>query len=117
MNNNCPKGNFLNGFLWGLIIGGGAVFLLKSKKGKKLVKTIIEEGLELSEFIEEEVEDFNSNQMMDQKTEKKENKDSNKENLTDSIKKNVVEKFTNGEALTKITNSGRRFFKGIHRRS
>ena len=51
MNNNPNR--FLDGFLWGAIIGGGLVFLLATKKGKKILKMISEEGLELSEFLEE----------------------------------------------------------------
>lgn len=50
MNNN---GHFSNGFLLGLIIGGGAVFLLGTKTGKKLLKQFSEQGMEeLSEVLE-----------------------------------------------------------------
>lgn len=62
MNNN--HGNkFFDGFLWGAIIGGGLVFLLGTKKGKKILKMITEEGVEgLSEILEaqmaEEEEDL-----------------------------------------------------------
>ncbi len=41
------------GFLLGLIIGGGAVFLLGTDKGRKILKSLTEEGFgELSEIIE-----------------------------------------------------------------
>ena len=36
---------FVNGFLLGALIGAGVVFLLGTKKGKRLLKTISEEGL------------------------------------------------------------------------
>ncbi len=48
------NGRFSNGFILGLIIGGGAVFLFGTKTGKKLLKKISEEGLEgLTEILEE----------------------------------------------------------------
>jgi gas vesicle protein len=43
-----------NGFILGLIIGGGAVFLFGTKTGKKLLKKLSEEGWEgLTELLEE----------------------------------------------------------------
>lgn len=55
MENN--NGKFSNGFLLGLIIGAALVFFLGTEKGKKLLKTISEDGLEsLSEFFEEEAD-------------------------------------------------------------
>ncbi len=39
-------GRFSDGFLLGVIFGGFAVFLLGTKKGKKILKTITEEGFE-----------------------------------------------------------------------
>ena len=57
MNNNSGGNRFFDGFLWGAIIGGGIVFLLGTKKGKKLLKTISEEGVEgLSNLLEEKIE-------------------------------------------------------------
>lgn len=45
---------FFNGFIVGLIIGAAAVFLFGTEKGKKILKTISDEGLEkLSDLIEE----------------------------------------------------------------
>lgn len=43
MNND---NRFSHGFLLGLIIGGGAVFLLGTKTGKNLLKIASEQGLE-----------------------------------------------------------------------
>ena len=57
MNNNSGGSKFFDGFLWGAIIGGGIVFLLGTKKGKKLLKTISEEGVEgLSSLLEEQAD-------------------------------------------------------------
>ena len=53
-NNNMSESRFSNGFFLGLIIGGGLVFLLGTKTGKKILKTMSEEGLEgVTNFIEE----------------------------------------------------------------
>ena len=54
-NNGNHHGNkFLEGFVWGLIIGGAVVFVMGTKKGKKLLKTITEEGVgNLADIIDE----------------------------------------------------------------
>lgn len=55
MNNN--NNRFFDGFLWGAVIGGGLVFLLGTKKGKKILKMITEEGVEgLSEILEAQMD-------------------------------------------------------------
>ena len=47
------NGRFSDGFLLGALIGGAAVFLLGTKKGNKILKSITEEGLDgLTEIIE-----------------------------------------------------------------
>lgn len=54
--------SFLPGFIFGALIGGGIVFLLGTKKGKQLLKTITEEGLEgisgVEDLVEEVVEEY-----------------------------------------------------------
>jgi hypothetical protein len=48
------NGRLSNGFILGLIIGGGAVFLFGTKTGKKLLKKFSEEGWEgLTQILEE----------------------------------------------------------------
>ena len=48
------ESRFSNGFFLGLIIGGGLVFLLGTKTGKKILKTMSEEGLEgLTSYLDE----------------------------------------------------------------
>ena len=56
------NGRFSNGFILGLIIGGGAVFLLGTKTGKNILKIISEEGFDgllglLEEYELADVED------------------------------------------------------------
>ena len=46
-------GKFFNGFLLGLLVGAALVFLFGTKKGKKLLKAISEEGAEnISNILE-----------------------------------------------------------------
>jgi len=56
MGNN-GDGKFLTGFILGIIIGGGIIFLFGTKKGKKLLKTITEEGVESFSDLIERVEE------------------------------------------------------------
>ncbi|MCL4418888.1 hypothetical protein M1146_02165 [Patescibacteria group bacterium] len=103
MNNN--SGNrFFDGFLWGAIIGGGLVFLLGTKKGKKLLKTVTEEGVEgLSEILEAQMNDGLSDE---------EEEDSEDEEM----ETNSAEESTNGAVKdnsekTMRKSIPRRFFK------
>ncbi|MEK7534261.1 MAG: YtxH domain-containing protein [Patescibacteria group bacterium] len=53
--NNNGGNKFLNGFLLGALIGGGAIFLLSSEKGKKILKILSEEGLDkISDLLQEQ---------------------------------------------------------------
>lgn len=46
--------NFFSGFLLGVVVGAAVVFLLGTKKGKRLLKAISEEGLgNISNILEE----------------------------------------------------------------
>ncbi len=48
------ENRFFNGFIVGLVVGAVIVFLFGTEKGKKVLKTISDEGLEkLSDLIEE----------------------------------------------------------------
>lgn len=101
MNN---KGGFLNGFLLGAIVGGIAVFLLTSKKGRKILKLLTEEGLEgvseLEELFGEKIaDDF-------------------KEEPVPS-KRIYADKPAPEESSTlhKVKSAGRRFFKGVPRKN
>ena len=56
MNNNGSK--FSDGLLLGIVIGGAAIFLLGTEKGKKLLKVITQEGESaLSSLLEETEEE------------------------------------------------------------
>lgn len=45
-NSNHTEGGGMNGFFLGLLMGAGLTLLLTTEKGKKIVKTLTEEGLE-----------------------------------------------------------------------
>lgn len=66
MNNNTKGSGFLNGILIGILIGGGAALLFSTKRGRKLLKVITEEGWEgisgLEEIFEEVEDEYESNQ-------------------------------------------------------
>lgn len=53
-NNNNSGSNFFSGFILGALVGAAVVFLLGTKKGKKLLKVISEEKLDkISNLLEE----------------------------------------------------------------
>ena len=52
--NNNSNNNFFSGFLLGLLVGAAVVFLLGTKKGKRIWKAISEEGVDnISNILEE----------------------------------------------------------------
>lgn len=55
-NQQNSSGGFGNGFLLGVLLGGGVVFLLGTKKGKQLLKVITEEGWERAAELKDEFE-------------------------------------------------------------
>lgn len=100
MDNNSNKSgnNFLSGFLLGALIGGAIVFLLGTKKGKRILKTISEEGAENISSILDKMD------KADLQDELSEDDSISDENL--SSKETVVE----DKPKTK------RFFRGISKR-
>lgn len=49
---------FFNGFIIGLIVGVGIVLLLTTKKGKRILKSLSEEGLESVSGLDELLQKF-----------------------------------------------------------
>ena len=57
-NNNNSGNNFFSGFLLGALVGAAIVFLFGTKKGKRLLKVISEEGLDnISNILDEVAEE------------------------------------------------------------
>jgi len=103
MDNNNPStnsghgGNFFSGFLLGFLIGGFVVFLLATKKGKKLLKTISEEGMDnLSNILEKTGEAENLDEVYEEEEEA-------------APKRQVIPREDVGE-------KPKRFFKGVSSR-
>jgi len=69
MNNdtNRSSGNFFSGFMIGALIGATVVFLLGTKKGKKILKAISEEGLDnISNIIEKVDKEINLDEVYEE---------------------------------------------------
>lgn len=101
MDNNSNKSgnNFFSGFLLGALIGAAVVFLLATKKGKKILKAISEEGEgKISNILGKVGEAANLDEVYEEEEEIAPKKQA-------AVKKEIKEK-------PKI----RRFFKGISRR-
>ena len=95
--NNQNNGKFFNGFLLGLIIGGVLVFLLGTKKGKRLLKAISEEGIEnISNILDsaDKLEDITDDEEVEKTMPQK--------NLSNE-----------DEASEGVKPKARRFFRGI----
>ncbi len=114
MNNNNSGGGFAHGVLLGFILGGGLVFLLGTSKGKKLLKTITEEGLEGIADLEDLVED---------ETETAEYKKPIRSAKRVEVPLDIEEKEGGEESavahapIEKVISTTRRLFKGIPRRN
>lgn len=103
-NNSNSGGKFVNGFLLGALIGVGVVFLLGTKKGKKVLKTISEEGLSSIPNILEKVEKFED---IDE--------DQEVERVTPQKKATPAEDEL-GDESEDVRPKVKRFFKGISKR-
>lgn len=106
--NQGHSGGFFSGFLWGALLGAGAVLLLNTKKGKKLLKTLTEEGADgianLEEFIEEAI------------GEKEEAVTVPKTSPTNGQARRTT-KPADPPIVQKVLTSPRRFFKGIKKKA
>src|SRR5882762_8460619 len=93
-------GGFSNGFLLGSLIGGGLVFLLGTKKGKEVLKTLTENGFEgvseLKDLLNEEEDSIANEFMQDGEVVPQDTK-------TDTI----------NQEIPKAARSIKRFFRGI----
>lgn len=76
-NNHQGKG-FASGFFWGLIIGGGIVALLITKRGREVLRELLdhilsslEEMVEPKDISEKQEEDFVSEELPMSETEEK----------------------------------------------
>ena len=97
-NNSQNEGKFFNGFLLGLLVGAAVVFLLGTKKGKRIWKAISEDGIDnISNLLDEADKTTGLDEVYE-----KEQKAASKRKVI--VKETVEEK-------PKV----RRFFRGISR--
>jgi len=109
MDNNNPTdrsgqaGKFFSGFLLGFLVGAAVVFLLGTKKGKRLLKMISEEGIDnISDLLEE----ADKTKDLDEVVEKPPNARASE----------GQGEFATKETVTEEKPKARRFFRGISRR-
>lgn len=102
--NNDSK--FSTGFLLGLIIGGGAVFLLGTRTGKNLLKIVSEQGLDGLISV---LEDYDLGDLEEYEEEVGEEPKESKANS--HAKEEKIEKVTEEHKET----PKRRFFKRVRR--
>lgn len=113
MNNNNNSGNSFKSFLLGALIGGAAVYLLGTKKGRKLLQTVVENGLEGASEIEELLEENYEEEIPPAK------KEESSPPVSEPSKNETqgVAPQTNGElkesTVKKVVTTGKRFFKRI----
>ncbi|MDP2585535.1 MAG: YtxH domain-containing protein [Candidatus Levybacteria bacterium] len=121
--NNKSGNNFLSGFLLGVLIGGVVVFLLGTKKGKKILKAISEEGegkissiinkLENSVDLEDEsLEDDDSSLLVQPSSSLSSAQTFRRTSRPTS---NASEKLISREKVIEKKPKARRFFRGISR--
>jgi gas vesicle protein len=117
MENNHHKSgnNFLAGFVLGAVVGAGLVFLVGTKKGKKILKSLSEEGMEnISQILERAdkavgMDEFEEDEE-DASPKTKPSNSNKKQPLSgrlDDIK---------DEVISTVKPKAKRFFRGISKR-
>ena len=103
-------GGFMNGFLLGAIIGAAVVFFIFNEKGKKLLKTITEEGVEgfseLRDLLDEELDG-------DEEEEPIEEENVSESHTRHSHKEPLFESRELIKEMHQAPNKVKRFFRGI----
>lgn len=114
MGNQGRSSGFLFGFLIGLVLGGGAVYLFGTKRGKKILRAISKGGLEelssLGDLLEKEEEEGFREAVERRKARKKETQARpNGEARPDG-------KAREAPLAQAVITQPRRFFKGIKKK-
>lgn len=128
----------ISGFFVGFIFGVAAALILKSKQGRRILKTIIESGIDkfgdIENVIKDSIEinddlidggDFTAPDAQIESKEQEHPQDKEKTKLaavlesgTDKPEKpNIDLRSDTSEAVTAVKRATRRFFKGIKKRS
>lgn len=117
----------MSGFILGVIVGAVGIFLLGTKRGKKLLKILSEEGIEgmaeLEELLTEKALHVEPTPIKKKviktqpKVEKKEPEIEVKESIAQTAEIVQEKNAYIPRALGRIQTSGKRFFKGIPKRT
>jgi hypothetical protein len=97
-----------NAFILGMIVGGAIVFLLGTKKGRKILKELSEKGLDALE----EIADFEQLEMVPEDFDEIDDEFA-------EVKVKGMEDVNNGNESFKengSSSSGKRFFRGIKKK-
>lgn len=114
-NNQGHSGGFFSGLLWGAFLGAGAVLLLNTKKGKKLLKTLTEEGADGIANLEELLTEAIGEKEEEIATPKEKSAPSKSAKHTNGEARNN-EKSAQTPVVQKILTPPRRFFRGIKKK-
>ena len=49
MHQDKKGGHFINGFFWGAVLGGGFAYLISTKRGRELLKDLVQDGMDMLE--------------------------------------------------------------------
>ncbi len=106
-------GKFINGLVVGIVIGATLMFLLSTKKGKKILKMLTEEGLGGVSGIEELLMDGGDEEVYEEVIEEKESKEQKEEHQANGHTQTHHEQPVHATPrITKV----RRFFRGVPKR-
>jgi gas vesicle protein len=110
MNDNKLGGNFFSGFLLGALVGAAVVFFLGTKKGKRILEVISEEGAGKISNILDKID--KSVDLPDESLEDEEFSFAASDAATAGKGSNGEEEIPIGKTKPKI----RRFFRGVSKR-
>ncbi len=119
-NKNNSGNNFFSGFLLGVLVGAACVFLFGTKKGKRLLKAISEEGAEnISNILEKVDKSLDTDEIMEDDDEPYTPRESTPVKSPLSSKR--TPSFDSVRQASSVSSKAsapkvRRFFKGISRR-
>ena len=120
-NSQQSNGGMLSGFLLGSVVGAAVALLLTTKKGKKIISALTEEGFgglsDLESLIAAGKEEFKD--LIPETKSSKSGKNGKSSINIPHIKDQIVKEIKQEEekAVEKIKATGRRFFRGIPKRN
>lgn len=118
MQNEHKGGGFFNGFILGLLVGAGLVFLFGTQKGKRVLQLLleqVEENTELSDLLEMS-DDEEEGEYYDAVEAEPEEIEAMEEELPRHAESTHPNGHSHEEKISKPVSKVKRFFKGAHKR-